>query len=220
MSIPAVCFTGWSNSGKTTLIEGLVRLLSERGLRVGVIKHTHHPLPPDEDGKDSTRFAQAGAAAVMLSADEGALLREGGEHSLPELLSRIPNADIILVEGFEKQACLPMIEVWRDVSAPLRAPSQWLRAIVTDSPCTSPLPVFSPDQLSQIADFVIKTADEQRGQTDMQVRVCINGRDLSMVPFVQRMVENVNRGLLSALDGYSDGCEISIQIAHNRDCGR
>ena len=41
----AVCIAGWSDSGKTTLIERLIPLLMGRGLRVGVVKHTHHSLP-------------------------------------------------------------------------------------------------------------------------------------------------------------------------------
>ncbi len=162
MAIPAVCFSGWSNSGKTTLIARLVRMLSEQGNRVCVIKHTHHALPPDEDGKDSASFESAGASSVMLSAPDGLLMREAGEHSLSDLLSRVKNADIILIEGFETQACLPVIEVRRDRNAPLRAPAQYLRAVVADSPCDLPLPVFSPDDASGIADFVRKLADEQR----------------------------------------------------------
>ena len=162
MAIPAVCFSGWSNSGKTTLIARLVRALSGQGMRVCVIKHTHHALPPDEEGKDSTSFASAGASTVMLSAPDGVLTRETGEHLLSDLLSRVKNADIILIEGFEKQACLPVMEVRRDKDAPLRAPEQVLRAVITESPCDLPLPVFSPDDVSGIAEFVRKLADEQR----------------------------------------------------------
>ena len=114
MSLPAFCIVGWANSGKTTLIEGLLRQLTAQGMRVGVIKHTHHPLPEDEAGKDTARFQAAGAATVTLANSEGALTREAGDKRLTELLSRVRDVDLILIEGFEKQACLPMIEVWRD----------------------------------------------------------------------------------------------------------
>lgn len=46
MSIPAICIVGWANSGKTTLIEGLLRQLTAQGMRVGVIKHA----PPSAGG--------------------------------------------------------------------------------------------------------------------------------------------------------------------------
>ena len=218
MSIPAVCVVGWSDSGKTTLIEGLLRELSARGLHIGVIKHTHHAMPADEAGKDSTRFQTAGAAAVTLAASDGAVTRETGEKRLSELLSRMQDVDMILVEGFEKQACLPMLEVWRDPAQPMRSPAQWRRAVVTESPCPGDLPVFAPGDIPASAAFVLALAEEQRGRAGAQVRVYLDGQELSIVPFVRRLVDGVNRGLLSTLDGYRDGCEISICIG--RDEGK
>ncbi|MGZ5823753.1 MAG: molybdopterin-guanine dinucleotide biosynthesis protein B [Hyphomicrobium sp.] len=41
---PLIGIVGWKNSGKTTLIERLVAALTQRGLRVATVKHTHHEL--------------------------------------------------------------------------------------------------------------------------------------------------------------------------------
>ena len=162
MSIPAICIVGWANSGKTTLIEGLLRQLTAQGMRVGVIKHTHPPLPKDEAGKDTARFQAAGAATVTLANSEGALTREAGDKRLTELLSRVRDVDLILIEGFEKQACLPMIEVWRDPALPMRSPAQWRRAVVTASPCPGDLPVFAPGDIEAVAAFVLNLTAGQR----------------------------------------------------------
>lgn len=212
MSIPAICIVGWANSGKTTLIEGLLRQLTAQGMRVGVIKHTHHPLPEDEAGKDTARFQAAGAATVTLANSEGALTREAGDKRLTELLSRVRDVDLILIEGFEKQACLPMIEVWRDPALPMRSPAQWRRAVVTASPCPGDLPVFAPGDIEAVAAFVLNLTAGQRGFAGAQAHIYLDGQELSIVPFVQRMVAGVNRGLLSTLDGYHEGCEITIRI--------
>ena len=48
-------FTGRSGSGKTTLIEKLIPIFTSTGLRVSVIKHTHHDFDVDQPGKDSWR---------------------------------------------------------------------------------------------------------------------------------------------------------------------
>ena len=56
-----------SNSGKTTLIEKVIRILKDRGLRVAVIKHASAGFDLDRPGKDSWRFQQAGADTVILS---------------------------------------------------------------------------------------------------------------------------------------------------------
>ena len=66
MHVPAICIAGWSDSGKTTLIERLIPLLTVRGLRVGVVKHTHHALEMDKPGSDTDRYRSAGASAVAV----------------------------------------------------------------------------------------------------------------------------------------------------------
>ncbi|MGZ5851990.1 MAG: molybdopterin-guanine dinucleotide biosynthesis protein B, partial [Hyphomicrobium sp.] len=46
---------GWKNSGKTTLIERLVVALTQRGLRVATVKHTHHELRAHDGATDGER---------------------------------------------------------------------------------------------------------------------------------------------------------------------
>src|SRR5690554_7816348 len=58
---------GRSGSGKTTLIEAMLPLLQAMGLRVNVIKHSHHDLQLEPPHKDSARFRQAGAQEVMVA---------------------------------------------------------------------------------------------------------------------------------------------------------
>lgn len=210
MSIPAICITGWANSGKTTLIEALLAHLTARGLRVGVIKHSHHTLAMDTAGKDTARYREAGAQAVALAAADGAAMLEAGDKRLTDMLSRVREVDLILVEGYDREACLPMLEVWR--ARPMRAPAQWRRAVISDLPYMGDLPVFKPQDTAAIADFVLSLAREQQQHASARVSVQLDGQDISTVLFVQSLVENVSRGLLSTLDGYRDGCEIVIRI--------
>ena len=93
---------GPSGSGKTTLIEQLLPRLRSRGLKVGVIKHAHHGLTLDVEGKDSWRMWQAGAAAVAVASPHETFIRQRGpKPSLERLLALMPGElDCILVEGF------------------------------------------------------------------------------------------------------------------------
>jgi formylmethanofuran dehydrogenase subunit E len=95
---------GRSGSGKTTLLCEVVRLLSERGLRVAVFKHAHHRVDLDRKGKDSFRFAAAGAAFVTVVSPEKVAAFEAvreREPSLEELCARAPqDVDLVLTEGF------------------------------------------------------------------------------------------------------------------------
>jgi molybdopterin-guanine dinucleotide biosynthesis protein B len=57
-------FAGYSGSGKTTLIEQLIPRFAARGMKVSMIKHTHHNFDLDKSGKDSFRHREAGATSA------------------------------------------------------------------------------------------------------------------------------------------------------------
>jgi molybdopterin-guanine dinucleotide biosynthesis protein B len=107
---------GWSGSGKTTLLEWVVGRLAERGLRVNVIKHSHHDIVLEPPHKDSARLRTAGAAEVMIASPyRYAIMRElrgAGEPSLAEHLARLAPADLTLVEGYKWEP-IPKLVVHR-----------------------------------------------------------------------------------------------------------
>ncbi|MBN2012276.1 molybdopterin-guanine dinucleotide biosynthesis protein B [candidate division KSB1 bacterium] len=105
MKIVQVC--GYSNSGKTTLIEALVRKLSPR-FSISVIKSIHKPsFNIDEPGTDTFRFAQAGAVQVVASAPHQTTFIQQSGISIELLLSNITTAWTI-IEGFAHES-LPRI---------------------------------------------------------------------------------------------------------------
>lgn len=97
---------GWKNSGKTTLVEALVREMTARGLRVSTVKHAHHAFDIDVPGKDSHRHREAGAHEVIVaSGDRWALmheLRDAPEPPLDVLIAKLAPCDLVLVEGFKR----------------------------------------------------------------------------------------------------------------------
>ena len=107
----AVAITGWSGTGKTTLIVELIARLVARGMRVAAIKHTHHALN-DRDEGDTARFRNAGADPVILAGDGEAIAR-GARVTYDDprdLLAHIDGADIVLIEGFKSYNGWPRIE--------------------------------------------------------------------------------------------------------------
>jgi molybdopterin-guanine dinucleotide biosynthesis protein B len=107
---------GWSGSGKTTLLEFLVQQLAAGGMRVNVIKHSHHDIVLEPAHKDSARLRMAGAAEVMIASPyRTAIMRElrgAPEPSLQEQLDCLAPASLTLVEGY-KWAPIPKLEVFR-----------------------------------------------------------------------------------------------------------
>jgi len=103
---------GSSNSGKTTLVERLLPLLREEGLRVGTIKHAHHGFEMDVPGKDSWRHTQAGAEAVVIVSpgQTACLMKTSEEFSCTEVAELLQGrVDLVLIEGFKQQRMAPSI---------------------------------------------------------------------------------------------------------------
>ncbi|MEP2980705.1 MAG: molybdopterin-guanine dinucleotide biosynthesis protein B [Lentilitoribacter sp.] len=157
--------SGWKNSGKTTLTSALIRELTTRGYRVSSIKHAHHNVDVDQEGTDSYKHRSAGASEVMLaSTNRFALMheiaKEEGEFELDELLEKMSEVDLILVEGF-KSSDIPKIQTIREVSL-ANSGSQEMNNIVayaTDIHFDTELPVLQIDNVSLIADFIIDYMD-------------------------------------------------------------
>ena len=145
-----ICIAGYSNSGKTHLIERLIPALKARGLRVSVIKHAHHGFDIDHAGKDTWRHRKAGAYEVLIaSAQRLALMREYEREREPDMRALLaeldPGVDWVLVEGF-KSSDLPRLEVWRAAAGkPARYPEDdFVLAVATDSPERLPRPPRCP----------------------------------------------------------------------------
>lgn len=107
--VPVITVTGWSNSGKTTFFTRVVEILTAAGHNVGVIKHHGHKADTvDQKGKDSWKYAQAGANPVVLSsALQYAIFRSTpeGEVTRDELIARIGDeVEFVIVEGFRADA--------------------------------------------------------------------------------------------------------------------
>ncbi|NTV90084.1 MAG: molybdopterin-guanine dinucleotide biosynthesis protein B [Clostridiales bacterium] len=106
MSIPVISFVAMSSgSGKTTLLEKVIPILKAKGLRLAIIKHDAHSFEMDRPGKDTWRFANAGADIVAISSAEKFALIERleTEHSLDDIISKISNVDLIITEGFKRE---------------------------------------------------------------------------------------------------------------------
>lgn len=108
----AIAFTGPSNSGKTTLVEKLSRMLIQER-KVAIIKNDPKDKAQfDVEGKDSHKFSQTGAEVVITSSTRTTYFSQR-EKTLDDIVAMIDDFDILLVEGL-KTLPLPRIAVFRD----------------------------------------------------------------------------------------------------------
>lgn len=109
ITTPALQIVGYQNSGKTTLIEKIIEVLSENGVRVGTIKHHGHGGFPDafDTDKDTAKHRKAGAVVTGIEGTGMLQIHAYNSNgwSLDDMLSlyeRLP-IDLILIEGFKRE---------------------------------------------------------------------------------------------------------------------
>lgn len=161
MTVKAVSFIARSGTGKTTLVEQVIRVLKRRGYRVGALKHDAHRFEIDRPGKDSHRFTAAGADIMLISSSAKlAVVRQyAAAPPVEELLATYFSAvDIVLTEGF-KQCALPKIEVHRAACGnPLLSrgdrPDPTLIAVATDASLELDVPCLDLNDPEAVADFI------------------------------------------------------------------
>ena len=142
--VKRVHIIGKKNHGKTTLVVELVQALSNRGLRVGTIKHTHHHHELDSPGKDSHRHRESGAEVVGICSPsmsavfwphsrDTAQETGDGEHKYVAFAPMFAQCDLVLVEG-DTQTDATKVEVWRSEAGttPLAEVDKSIAAVVTD----------------------------------------------------------------------------------------
>ena len=155
---------GWSGSGKTTLITKLIPRLIARGVLVSTLKHAHHGFDLDQPGKDSFFHRAAGATEVIISsAKRWAILhelREEPEWNLRNLVAKMSPVDLVLVEGFKRDA-FPKLEIHRAANnKPLIHPEDpYIVAIASDIALPhAKVPVIDLNDIETIADLLLARA--------------------------------------------------------------
>ena len=130
-----VAAVGRSGSGKTVTLEYLISRFSAEGYNVGVIKHIHHEgFTIDTEGKNTWRYAQAGAKAIAaISPNEIAIIKKTVNEtvSLDQVIDNMKKEklDLIFIEGYHE-----LVAKRADVSKILTAKdTESLQEILTDT---------------------------------------------------------------------------------------
>jgi molybdopterin-guanine dinucleotide biosynthesis protein B len=156
---PIICFVGRSNSGKTTLVSALISSLRALGLKVGTIKHAANGFQFFK-GKDSSLHKLSGASVSIVASPNmlGILMDTESDKNPMELMKYMEGVDIVLAEGY-KSSDLPKIEVFvpkKLGDLPLCINDPKLLAIVTKETLDTQLPLFDPQDIKGLTDFILK----------------------------------------------------------------
>ena len=159
---PILAIAAWSGTGKTTLLKRLIPALCERGIRPGLIKHTHHNMDVDKPGKDSYELRKAGATQTLVASQQRwALMTETPDEApldLTFLASRMDHTklDLVLVEGFKHEPVAKILLFRADAGHRLEELEidDRVIAIASDIAISTTVPVLDLNDVAGIANFV------------------------------------------------------------------
>ncbi len=238
---------GLTATGKTTVIEALIRELVSRGYSVGTVKEIHfEAFRIDTPGKNTFRHREAGADTVTARAQNETDIMYTGHLPIYDILKHYKE-DFIIMEGV-RDALAPEIVLCKENETPAVSP---LTLAVSGSYANShsgkvgSVPIINAlTDAARLADLVVSRVPPLMydfetdccglcglscremlssiilGERDYRecalhkgkIELTINGKAVPMVPFVEKILGNAVKGVVSELKGYEQGGEIVIKI--------
>jgi molybdopterin-guanine dinucleotide biosynthesis protein B len=209
-------FIGISDSGKTRLIRKLIEELKKREYTVSVIKHCAHGFDLETPGKDTDQFVEAGSDSVWMYASDGKAAMQTKKAGLDIrriCREHLKGSDYILIEGTPPDKSIHKIEVLRKgISEKKSSAPEERIALVSDIDTEKGVPVFHPDDIEKIADFLENFPPEK----EPRLRLDIDDVTVPMNPFVQKIFANTLMGMISSLEGIPDVPE-NITVTLSRE---
>ena len=149
---------GRKDVGKTFFATKIIKLLVEKGYKVGSIKHAHHDFDIDQPDTDSFKHRQSGSSEVIISSSKrwSKIVENNNknEKNLNELLREFNDIDVAIVEGFKKENH-PKIEIITKNSKVINNKIKNVVAIVADDKIDSSIPVFKKNDVQSLIQFII-----------------------------------------------------------------
>lgn len=170
--IPLLGIVAYSGTGKTTLLKQVIPWLRQRGIRTGLIKHTHHDIDIDTPGKDSFELRKAGADQTMVASNSRwALMTETPGHddfSLEYLATRFDsnNLDMILVEGFKHEDIDKIVLHRKEMGKSLESLIDiHVVAVATNdlfAPVRQVINILNINEVDKVGEFVVQWLESQQ----------------------------------------------------------
>ncbi len=209
-----VMIKGFSKTGKTTTVTFLIEELRRRGYSVGTVKDIHFEgYRADTPGTDTDRHRRSGAYRVTaLGPADTAVITDSRMD--PEEVLQHYKEDFVILEGDCGIKC-PTIITGRttdDIDKRMCDEAFAFAGIISGEMSEySGLPVIDArKEAGRLADMVEQKT--KKNNEELNVELFIDGKEIGMVPFVQKTLKNVVEGAVKALDGYEEGKEIVIRI--------
>lgn len=208
---------GAHNSGKTTLVAGVIRELKARGYSVGTIKDIHtEDFRMDRPGTDTSLHADAGASLVIARglAETDVLFQYKLQFS--QMLPLFTQ-DFLILEGDPGVNCPNMVTGHDEIDLNQRCDAHTvcfggvageILAEYLDKP------VFrTKTQIKEITDLIEEKAMETKNKKEeRELKLYFDGEEVPMVPFVESLIRATILGIVGELKGFEGTTKVKIEL--------
>lgn len=149
--------SGTKNSGKTTLIEKLIKELKNRDYKTAVIKHDIHGFELDREGTDTSRFSKAGSTITVIYDNESYGILGRNSLEVSQILEQIEKqVDLVLCEGFKDADMNKIIVARAESFEPYNYAGNILAVAADFQPVNSQykVPIFDINDVRGICDLL------------------------------------------------------------------
>ena len=212
-----VAVIGSKSSGKTTIVETLVKQLTKEGYNVATVKHIpEKDFSIDTEGKDTWRHAKAGAKKVIsIAPNEVAIIHKVKTEklTLEDIIQHCQEADVVILEGFRKlvgtQPNVFKIITVKNLEEAIEASKTFKPIIAFSGTAAQSLPKDKlnypvVDALNE-AERLVSLVKEKMARTGRKpsegFELYINGKKVPLKPFVQRIMKSSILAMASNLKG-------------------
>ncbi|EPG0873091.1 molybdopterin-guanine dinucleotide biosynthesis protein B [Listeria monocytogenes] len=149
---------GFKNSGKTTLLNALIRASRKENYTASAIKHDAHDFSVDHAGTDSYSFQESGAEAVVIANSRQYAVMEQTGIDLKTAIQKLPESDIVLIEGYKEGPFPKIILIREQAEIELLNNSKAVHKIATHNPALKNEAIFIGEEkaLTLFAETLIK----------------------------------------------------------------
>ena len=142
-----LAIVGRKGSGKSEVLATLIKLLTEKGVRVGVMKHlAREDFEIDQPGKDTHQYRLEGAETVMLLGRKKRAIFSDLQldSDWEENLSYFEGFDLVFLEGYFLKTVQTLEVYHQETGAPLLTDMNNIFAVCSDTLTAISAPHFSP----------------------------------------------------------------------------
>jgi molybdopterin-guanine dinucleotide biosynthesis protein MobB len=229
-----IAVVGTSNSGKTTAIESIIEGLTKEGYLIATVKHIpEKEFTIDTQGKDTWRYAEAGANIVLsVAPKELAVIKkvDTRKYTLEKVVENISyEADIIIIEGFKtlirENMAIPKIVATKNDQEILQAIGEYKnilafvgpvpnRKLEPNIPCIDI--IKDKNKLVNLVNEKIAILVERKRNREKKITIQIEEKLLPLGDFVQNIIRNSVLAMVSSLKGVKINGDEKVSIIIKR----